>query len=64
MGIAGDIVIAVVAALLGGLIAQTLKQPLILGYIIAGFAVGSISSPGRKGSKGCNVCMIKAPLWS
>ncbi len=40
MGIAGDIIIVVVAALLGGLIAQVLKQPLILGYILAGVVVG------------------------
>jgi CPA2 family monovalent cation:H+ antiporter-2 len=40
MGIAGDIVIIVVAALLGGLLAQIFKQPLILGYILAGIAVG------------------------
>lgn len=40
MGIAGDIVIVVIAALLGGLIAQVLKQPLIIGYILAGVAVG------------------------
>ncbi len=40
MGIAGDIVIVVIAALLGGLIAQALKQPLILGYILAGVVVG------------------------
>jgi len=40
MGIAGDIVIIVMAALLGGLIAQMLKQPLILGYILAGVVVG------------------------
>ncbi len=40
MGIAGDIVIIVVAALFGGLIAQKLRQPLILGYIIAGVAIG------------------------
>ncbi|MBI4632803.1 MAG: cation:proton antiporter [Deltaproteobacteria bacterium] len=40
MGIAGDIAIIVVAALLGGLIAQKLKQPLILGYILAGVVVG------------------------
>ena len=33
MGLAGDIVIIVMSALLGGLIAQALKQPLILGYI-------------------------------
>lgn len=40
MGIATDIVIVVVAALVGGLIAQRLRQPLILGYILAGVAVG------------------------
>jgi CPA2 family monovalent cation:H+ antiporter-2 len=40
MGIAGDIVIIVMSALLGGLIAQALKQPLILGYILAGVMVG------------------------
>lgn len=40
MGLAGDIVIIVMAALVGGLIAQALKQPLILGYILAGIAVG------------------------
>ncbi len=40
MGIAADIVIIVVAALLGALIAQRLKQPLSLGYILAGIVVG------------------------
>jgi CPA2 family monovalent cation:H+ antiporter-2 len=40
MGITADIVIIVVAALLGGIAAQRLKQPLILGYILAGVAVG------------------------
>lgn len=40
MGIASDIVIIVAAALIGGLIAQRLKQPLILGYILAGVMVG------------------------
>ena len=40
MGIASDIVIIVVAALIGGVIAHHLKQPLILGYILAGVAVG------------------------
>ncbi|MDQ5988303.1 MAG: putative cation/proton antiporter YbaL [Syntrophus sp. SKADARSKE-3] len=40
MGISGDIAIIVMAALLGGLIAQRLKQPLILGYILAGVIVG------------------------
>lgn len=40
MGIAADIVIIVVAALVGALIAQRLRQPLILGYIAAGIVVG------------------------
>ncbi len=40
MGIAGDIVIVVIAALLGGLVAQVLRQPLIIGYILAGVVVG------------------------
>jgi len=40
MGIAADIAIIIVAALLGGLIAQQFKQPLILGYILAGVLVG------------------------
>lgn len=40
MGVAADIVIIVVAALIGALIAQRIKQPLILGYILAGIVVG------------------------
>jgi CPA2 family monovalent cation:H+ antiporter-2 len=40
MGIAADIAIILVAALLGGFVAQKLNQPLILGYIIAGILVG------------------------
>ncbi len=40
MGIAADIAIIIIAALIGGLIAQRLRQPLILGYILAGIIVG------------------------
>ncbi len=40
MGIASDIVIIVVAALLGGIVANWLRQPLVLGYILAGVLVG------------------------
>jgi monovalent cation:H+ antiporter-2, CPA2 family len=40
MGIASDIVIIVVAALIGGIVAHKLKLPLMLGYIIAGIVVG------------------------
>ena len=40
MGIAADIAILLVAGLLGGLVAQRLRQPLLVGYILAGIAVG------------------------
>lgn len=40
MGIATDIIIIVVTAVLGGLVMQRLGQPLLLGYIAAGVAVG------------------------
>ncbi|MBU1712965.1 MAG: cation:proton antiporter [Proteobacteria bacterium] len=40
MGVAADIVIIVVAALIGALIAQKIRQPLVLGYIFAGIVVG------------------------
>ncbi|NOK62188.1 MAG: K+/H+ antiporter YhaU, regulatory subunit KhtT [Chloroflexi bacterium AL-W] len=41
LGIAADIAIILVAALAGGLVAQRLGQPLILGYIVAGILVGT-----------------------
>ncbi len=40
MGIASDIILIVVAGLIGAIVARKLKQPLILGYILAGIAVG------------------------
>ena len=40
VGIAGDLALIVVAALVGGLLAQWLRLPLVLGYIVAGIAVG------------------------
>jgi monovalent cation:H+ antiporter-2, CPA2 family len=40
MGIAGDIALILVAAFIGGVIAQRLGLPLILGYILAGVVVG------------------------
>jgi len=45
MGIAGDIALILVAAFLGGVIAQRLGLPLILGYILAGVLVGP-NTPG------------------
>ena len=43
MGIAGDIALILVAAFLGGMVAQRLGLPLILGYILAG-VLGTLSS--------------------
>jgi monovalent cation:H+ antiporter-2, CPA2 family len=40
VGIAGDIALILVAAFVGGVIAQRLGLPLILGYILAGVIVG------------------------
>lgn len=40
MGIAADLSIIIIVGLAGGLIARQLKQPLILGYILAGVLVG------------------------
>ena len=46
MGIAADIAIIVVAGLIGGIIAQQLRQPLILGYILTGIMVGPFTGEG------------------
>ena len=43
MGIAADIAIIVTAGFLGGVLAQRLKQPLILGYIAAGIVLGPVT---------------------
>lgn len=43
MNIANDLAVIVMAGLAGGLLAQRLKQPLILGYILAGVALGPVS---------------------
>jgi CPA2 family monovalent cation:H+ antiporter-2 len=40
MGIAADIIIIVIASLIGGLVAKLFRQPLILGYILAGVVIG------------------------
>ncbi|MBI3925066.1 MAG: cation:proton antiporter [Armatimonadetes bacterium] len=40
MGIAGDIALITVAALIGGMLAHMLRLPVVLGYILAGLAVG------------------------
>lgn len=40
MGIVSDLVFIVLAAMIGGFIAQMLRQPLIFGYIFAGVLVG------------------------
>jgi CPA2 family monovalent cation:H+ antiporter-2 len=43
MGIAADLAIIIVAGLAGGLLAQKLRQPLILGYILAGVVLGPLT---------------------
>ncbi len=43
MGIAADIAIIVSAGFLGAVIAQRLRQPLILGYILAGVMLGPVT---------------------
>ncbi|MDX2470493.1 MAG: cation:proton antiporter [SAR324 cluster bacterium] len=44
MGIAADIIIIVIAAMAGALVAQKLKQPLILGYIVAGVFLSAFNA--------------------
>lgn len=39
-GIAGDLCLVVFAGLVGGVFARALKQPLVLGYILAGILIG------------------------
>jgi CPA2 family monovalent cation:H+ antiporter-2 len=41
----GDLAVAIVAAFAGGLVAQALRQPVILGYLVAGVAIGRFT-PG------------------
>jgi len=43
VGIAADVAIIVIAGFLGGVVAQRLKQPLILGYIAAGIVLGPVT---------------------
>jgi len=40
MGIAADLILIIVAGFIGGLVARGLKQPFILGYIVAGIVIG------------------------
>jgi CPA2 family monovalent cation:H+ antiporter-2 len=43
LNIANDLAVIVMAGLAGGLLAQRLKQPLILGYILAGVVLGPVT---------------------
>jgi monovalent cation:H+ antiporter-2, CPA2 family len=43
MGLVADLTIVIVAALVGGFVAQRLRQPLIVGYILAGVVVGPLT---------------------
>lgn len=47
-GLIVDLVLAVAAALIGGVIANRLRQPVVLGYLIAGMAIGPFT-PGPIG---------------
>src|SRR5918996_5965669 len=44
MEFVGDLTLVLLAALLGGFLAQRLGQPLIVGYILAGIAVGPFTA--------------------
>ncbi len=48
LGIVVDLVAAAVAAFLGGIVAWRLRQPVILGYLLAGMAIGPYT-PGPVG---------------
>lgn len=50
LGIFVDFVIAVAAAFVGGMLAQRLRQPVILGYLLAGIAIGHYT-PGPIGDQ-------------
>src|SRR5918911_1037641 len=41
----GDLVIALLAAFVGGTLAHRLGQPVILGYLLAGMAIGPLLAP-------------------
>jgi CPA2 family monovalent cation:H+ antiporter-2 len=45
-----DLVLAVVTAFVGGIVAQRLRQPVILGYLLAGVVIGPFT-PGPKASQ-------------
>ena len=40
MGITGDLILIVIAGALAGILAQRLRQPMIVGYILVGVAIG------------------------
>lgn len=48
LGLVGDLAVVVVAALVGGGIARTLRLPTVLGYLAAGLAIGP-NTPGPAG---------------
>ncbi len=43
MGIAGDIIVIVVAGLIGAVVAEKLKQPLVVGYLLAGMLISPLT---------------------
>ncbi len=43
MGIAGNIIIIVIAGLIGAVVAEKLKQPLVVGYLLAGMLISPLT---------------------
>jgi predicted Kef-type K+ transport protein len=65
MGIAGDIALILVAALLGGIVARGLRLPLILGYITAdqlsrSGRLGFVGSVGKEGTTSGSCLLLVA----
>ena len=51
MGIAADFVLIVIAGLAGGMLARLLRLPTLVGYLLAGMAIGPFT-PGFVGDTG------------
>jgi monovalent cation:H+ antiporter-2, CPA2 family len=49
MGLVADLTVVLVAAIIGGFVAQRLRQPLIVGYILAGVVVGPLTGGVAEG---------------
>ena len=61
MGIAADIIVLIVVAFFCGLLMQRLRQPLILGYILAGVILGLYYAQRQRISAGSSTHPATAP---